>query len=45
MYYFGGDEVVYGVWINLSVCKDFVCELGFNILNGKIVDELKDYFV
>lgn len=45
VYHFGGDEVAHGAWTNSSACKDLARELGLNTSNGKIVDELKDYFV
>lgn len=45
IFYFGGDEVVYGVWINFIQCEKFVQSLGFVKFGGRMVDKLKEYFV
>ncbi|KAL9962569.1 hypothetical protein ACROYT_G031679 [Oculina patagonica] len=45
IYHFGGDEVAHGAWTNSTACNNLAQKLGLNSSNGKIVDELKDYFV
>jgi len=45
IYHFGGDEVAHGAWTKSTACKDLAQELELNTSNGKVVDELKDYFV